>query len=250
METHEKIIGMRNLAIEGITMAFIVAMNMATWQVATASASPSAAQEGSGTTDGTGGDDIESDDIYVVRQVTLDEATAIVDASIAINEGVPEGMRDDMRVVSEEEQQDEADESTATGEVVGDGSFDALIASAYSVGPEVPLQNGWGCSGWVYLVFKNAGISSFSGAAKDFFNTWCYSSDLDDLRPGMVISVAHHSLTSAGRVYGHVGIYIGDNTVRHLSGGAVREMPLDQWISTYGTDMAPQWGWNGGIALS
>ena len=73
---------------------------------------------------------------------------------------------------------------------------------------------------------------------------------IKDLQPGMVIAVSTWTGTAAGKRYGHVGIYIGNNTVRHLSAGAVRETSVNSWIRTYGTTVTPRWGWNGGKVLS
>lgn len=142
-------------------------------------------------------------------------------------------------------QQDEPSDGTDAD--AGHGSLAALLDSAYSIGP---TRKDWGCSGWVYVVFDDAGISGFSGSAADFYDAWCDSDDIDAIRPGMVVAVSTHTLTSAGRTYGHVGIYVGDGMVRHYSAGAIREMPLDEWIDTYGTTVAPMWGWVDDIALS
>lgn len=133
----------------------------------------------------------------------------------------------------------------------GGGSQSAVLDAAYSTGGGEALGNGWGCAGWVYCVFRDSGVYDRKPTcAAWYYNNWCYSSDRSELEPGMVIAVSTWTGTAAGKRYGHVGIYIGNNTVRHLSAGAVREMSLDTWINQYGTTVTPRWGWNGGIALS
>ncbi|MBQ3338362.1 MAG: hypothetical protein IJG82_01985 [Atopobiaceae bacterium] len=144
--------------------------------------------------------------------------------------------------------------NTTPPAVTGSGTLQAVLNSAYSTSGAEALSNHWGCSGWVYTVFRNAGVSNFSGSANRFYHTWCYSSNRADLQPGMIVAVGRWPGTSSGRIYGHIGIYIGNGTVRHLSAGAVREVSLDQWCRTYGNttynDGTPRWGWNGGVALS
>ena len=127
------------------------------------------------------------------------------------------------------------------------GTLQALVNTAYATGP---TRADWGCSGWVYVVFKTAGISKFSGTAASFYNNWCYSSDRSQLMPGMVIAVNNTGGSAAGRMYGHVGIYLGNGTVRHFTKGAVSDMNVDTWIRTYGRVCTPRWGWNGGVPLS
>ena len=103
---------------------------------------------------------------------------------------------------------------------------------------------------WVYIVFDTAGISDYSGSAAYFYNTWCFSSDRSQLRPGMIIAVNNTGGSAAGRMYGHIGIYLGNNTVRHFTRGQVFDMSLDDWCRSYGSVCTPRWGWNGGVVLS
>ena len=65
---------------------------------------------------------------------------------------------------------------------------------------------------------------------------------------GMIIAVPSHPHTSAGRIYGHVGIYVGDNIVRDNI-GYIRTIDVDEWISYYGVTATPRWGWANGINL-
>ena len=130
----------------------------------------------------------------------------------------------------------------------GGGSLQALLDTAYSTGA---TRADWGCAGWVYVVFKNSGVyGKAPSCAAWYYDNWCYTSDRSQLRPGMVIAVNNTGGSAAGRRYGHCGIYVGNNTVRHFTHGAVQEMSLDRWIRNYGSVCTPRWGWNGGIVLS
>ena len=63
----------------------------------------------------------------------------------------------------------------------------------------------------------------------------------------MIVAVSTHAGSSAGRIYGHIGIYIG-NVMDNV--GFVRTISLDSWVSYYSSLVTPRWGWLGGIALS
>ena len=81
------------------------------------------------------------------------------------------------------------------------------------------------------------------------YNAWCTSSNKSTLKPGMVIAVPTHPQTRAGRIYGHIGIYVGNGIVRQNI-GRISEQSLDSWISFYGKTATPRWGWCMGIPLS
>ena len=78
---------------------------------------------------------------------------------------------------------------------------------------------------------------------------YCTSSNKDELKVGMIIAVPSWTGTSAGRVYGHVAIYIGDGKVMH-NVGSIQTMSLDDWINTYGTTYTPMWGFAGSVPTS
>ncbi len=105
------------------------------------------------------------------------------------------------------------------------------------------------CAAWVSYVMRNAGFGRVAGNANDMYNAWCGSSSKSNLQVGMIIAVSTHSHTYAGRIYGHVGIYIGDNKVMQNI-GAINTQGLDSWISYYGTTVTPRWGWANGINLA
>ena len=65
----------------------------------------------------------------------------------------------------------------------------------------------------------------------------------------MIVAVSTHPHTAAGRIYGHVGIYIGDGVVMDNI-GSIRSISLDEWVSYYGATVPARWGWAGGMVLS
>ena len=89
-------------------------------------------------------------------------------------------------------------------------------------------------------VFINAGLGNVSGNACDMYASYCTSSNRANLKPGMIIAVSSHPYTTAGRIYGHVGIYVGNGTVMDNIG----------YIRSCSATITPRWGWAKGIVLS
>ena len=106
------------------------------------------------------------------------------------------------------------------------------------------------CAGWVSSVFANAGEPAVGGDACDMARAWCTSSDLADLRPGMLIAVPSHGRTDNGRIWGHVCIYVGDGLIRDSGTYGVRRSSLGSWLAWFGDLETPKWGWANGIDLS
>lgn len=127
----------------------------------------------------------------------------------------------------------------------GTGSASAVVSACYST----PSPGAGLCAMWVSQVFSNAGYGYGSGNACDMYNAYCYSSNRADLKPGMIVAVSSHPQSSMGRIYGHIGIYVGNNTIMHNI-GSVATWSMDQWISYYGTTVTPRWGWFMNITLS
>ena len=128
----------------------------------------------------------------------------------------------------------------------GSGKQQAVVNACYST-PSPGLN--W-CAAWVTNVFRNAGVGYFGGNACDMFNAYCYSSDRSALQVGMIVADSSHAGTgSPGLLYGHVGIYVGNNIVMSNEGSITRKS-LDSFIAFYGTGSGVRWGWLGGIALS
>lgn len=125
------------------------------------------------------------------------------------------------------------------------GGQQRVVSACYSTpSPGVGL-----CAMWVSRVFSRAGFPYYGGNANDMYYSWCNSSSKADLKVGMIIAVSTHPGTAAGRMYGHVGIYIGNNTVMHNI-GAISTQDVDSWIAYYGKTVTPRWGWIGGVVLS
>lgn len=106
------------------------------------------------------------------------------------------------------------------------------------------------CATYVTDVFRRAGESEPYGDARDMARApWCSSSDRSELKVGMVIAV-ESSPYGSGVVFGHVGVYVGDNAVMHSESGGVMTTDLDEWMERY-TRLSPaRWGWANGVDLS
>ncbi len=129
--------------------------------------------------------------------------------------------------------------------ITGSGPAAAVINATYST----PSPGSGLCAAWVSNVFRNAGIGSFYGNADDMYYSWCgYSTS--QIQPGMIIAVNTAPYSAAAVIYGHVGIYVGNGTVRHNRSGVVRSDSLSSWISMYSVTATVRCGWLGGIALS
>ena len=135
--------------------------------------------------------------------------------------------------------------AAAGGAIYGSASASAVVNACYST----PSPGAGYCAAWVTNVLINAGVGAFYGDACDMYASWCYTSDRSALQPGMIIAVSTHPGTAAGRIYGHVGIYIGGGTVMDNI-GYIRTIDVDSWISSYNGSVTPRWGWLGGIALA
>lgn len=126
--------------------------------------------------------------------------------------------------------------TVSSGNVSSKGQ--AIVNACYRVGsPGSGL-----CAMWVSQVYSAAGYGYPGGNANNMYWNFCTSSNKGDLQPGMIVAVSTWTGTSAGRVYGHVGIYIGGGMVMH-NVGSIQTMGLDTWINTYGTTVTPRWGW-------
>lgn len=126
--------------------------------------------------------------------------------------------------------------SVSSGNATSKGQ--AIVNACYRVGsPGSGL-----CAMWVSQVYNAAGYGYPGGNANNMYWNFCTSSNKGDLQAGMIVAVSTWTGTSAGRVYGHVGIYIGGGMVMH-NVGSIQTMSLDAWINTYGTTVTPRWGW-------
>jgi hypothetical protein len=121
----------------------------------------------------------------------------------------------------------------------------AVVNAAFA---ETYHESGY-CAEWVIRVFERVGLGrQYGGDARDIYWSWCTSSDLSTLRPGMVIAVPSHAGTYAGSIYGHVAIYVGGGMVRD-NVGYIRMTPVEEWVGYYSSTTTPRWGWYGGVPL-
>ncbi|MDP9859866.1 peptidoglycan hydrolase CwlO-like protein [Olsenella profusa DSM 13989] len=125
------------------------------------------------------------------------------------------------------------------------GSQQRVVSACYAT----PSPGAGLCAMWVSQVFQNAGLGYPSGNACDMYNAWCTSASKSALKPGMIVAVSSHSSTPMGRIYGHVGIYVGGGMVMQNI-GSVNTQSLDSWIAYYGDTVTPRWGWCMGIPLT
>ena len=116
----------------------------------------------------------------------------------------------------------------------------AIVAACHRVGsPGAGL-----CAMWVSRVYQAAGLGYPGGNANNMYWNYCTSSNKGDLQAGMIVAVSTHGSTAAGRIYGHVGIYIGGGMVME-NVGYINTQSLDSWIASYGDIVTPRWGWAG-----
>ena len=195
-------------------------------------------------------------------QAKQDEATALVDSlSQDVKDLIAKRDQEILAAAEEERRQAEAAAAAAaaakaaqqaaqssgggggvTGSLSGAGASTkgaAIVSACGRVGsPGVGL-----CAMWVSRVYNAAGLGYPGGNANNMYWNFCTSSNKGDLQPGMIVAVSTYAGgSSAGRTYGHVGIYVGNGTVMD-NVGYIRTIGLDSWISSYGNIVTPRWGW-------
>ncbi|MDO4280791.1 MAG: hypothetical protein Q4C56_04090 [Peptococcaceae bacterium] len=117
------------------------------------------------------------------------------------------------------------------------GGQQAVISAAYSTAsPGADL-----CAMWVSLVFQNAGIGYMGGHAFQQVQNYCHY-PVSALKPGMIIG-ATSCATGAGWTYGHVAVYVGNNTIRSPELGRVVTYDLQRFNAVYGTVTGLRCGW-------
>ena len=137
------------------------------------------------------------------------------------------------------------DVSTGSTTITGSGSLSRVVSASYST----PSPGSGLCAAWVSNVFANAGIGTFYGNADDMFYTWC-GYPTSQIQPGMIVATPTVPYSTAAAIYGHVGIYIGNGTVRDNRSGVLMTTSLSEWVSMYSVSVAVRCGWLGGVALS
>ena len=141
------------------------------------------------------------------------------------------------------------DQITAGGGEINDGTLDEtqkrIVEACYSTPPAgINL-----CATWVSNVYQNAGCVRPTGQQggcdnpdDNWYTKYCFSSNKSDLKPGMIVCVPSNDQGSAGKIYGHVGIYVGNGKVMDCVSAYVRTIDLDAWIDENDAYYAPKWG--------
>ena len=135
--------------------------------------------------------------------------------------------------------------ATNTQTITGSGSLQDLINASY----QEPTAGSGRCAAWVNRVFARAGLGDYSGNACDLYRWYCHY-DFANIQPGMIVATSSAPYGSAVATYGHVGIYIGNNTVRECRSGVVMSSDLSSWQAMYSKTVPARCGWQGGIVLS
>lgn len=146
----------------------------------------------------------------------------------------------------------QAGTSNASGGSGGGQEYDAASDAQKRVADACKATDATGsgfCAAWVSHVYDAAKLPSPSGNACDMYYNYCTSSDRSDLKVGMIIAVPSvNNGTELGRMYGHVGIYVGDGIVMHCTEGSVHTDTLDDWIADFdGTNNTVKWGFGPGL---
>ncbi len=113
----------------------------------------------------------------------------------------------------------------------------AIVAACSEVGSP---GNGL-CAMWVSQVYQ-AALGYYPGGNANDMYVQCTTSNRSNLQPGMIVAVSTHPHTTAGSIYGHVGIYIGGGMVMDNI-GYIRTISLDDWISYYDDTVPVRFGW-------
>ena len=144
--------------------------------------------------------------------------------------------------------------NTATG-VSGGGSgvIETQLQSqiVYSAETTSPSGPNW-CADWVCDAFDNAGLgftASRFASAKDYAQ-FCFTTDLSQLKPGMIVVATSSNTGSAGRIHGHIGIYIGNGLIKGNEGWDTPERTIASFQNVYGTLVPLQIGWMNNVPLA
>lgn len=95
------------------------------------------------------------------------------------------------------------------------------------------------CATWTSRVYAACGYTvrgngnsqlGHQGSGASYYDARA-TTDLSQIQVGMLISSQYGSNTSAGNMYGHVGIYIGDGMVMDSISTGIRTISLSSWVS-------------------
>ncbi len=112
----------------------------------------------------------------------------------------------------------------------------------------VPSPGAGLCSEWIADIFDRLGFGNVHLDACDYYWRYCKSTSYRDLKVGMVIAIPSHTHTTAGSIWGHVCLYIGDGKVMD-NVGTIRTLGLHEWLEYYDTTYTPKWGWYNNIPI-
>ena len=160
---------------------------------------------------------------------------------VNVGGGIYHPFDDDGRWVS-------AGDIVPAGDAGAMGSLTSRQRALFSACDVTPWPGRNLCAAWVSYVFGNAGLSAPSGNACDIARTLPYT-DVNQLKPGMLVAVVSHPRTEAGSKWGHVGIYVGNGKVRDSSAVTLRTVELGCWIGWYGASNPVRYGWANGVVL-
>ena len=163
------------------------------------------------------------------------------------------------------EDEEESTDSEKDEEGQSDGELSDEQKRVIEACKTTPSPGAGLCAQWVGDVFANANVGvTFRGDARDWWHAFCDPNkapasceagtvktdpNRSKLKPAMIIAVASSSSGSElGAIYGHIGIYIGNNQVMHNI-GSIATCSVDEWINTYGQYADVGWGWADGIKL-
>ena len=133
------------------------------------------------------------------------------------------------------------------GQLLDDASVaQKKVASLAWAEPTTPTGY---CAMWIHNIFERYGWYDIYGNACDLYDSYCTSANPSDLRVGMIVAVSRHPGTVGGRVYGHIGIYVGNGVVLDSS-GTVRTWYVDDWVNSHNGWVPAKWGWYGNRALA
>ena len=106
------------------------------------------------------------------------------------------------------------------------------------------------CASWVEQAFSRLGLGVVLGDAASLYRSYCHHDDPANLLVGMIVAVPQHPYSLQGSIHGHVGLYVGDDTVLDSVDRRIRKAPLSLWLSAYGLMAPPRWGWLGSMGLT
>ncbi|MDU7504997.1 MAG: phage tail tip lysozyme [Clostridia bacterium] len=126
------------------------------------------------------------------------------------------------------------------GMTVGSGSAPAKLMAAVN---STPWPGADLCATWVSRVFNQVTGRYATGNGNDMTRNWCHSSNLKDLRPGMVIGCVVSPWSAA---YGHIAIYVGGDTIYSSERSGIIKRSVREFINMYGPNNGGSqvlWGW-------